>query len=388
MKLSISITSLLLLAFISVVLSLVSYRATEKQERVLLDNEEEWAHRRISLAEDHEQWMTQDEIFDLHKKGIKFIDVTNEWQELDVLPSTLTSDMLAIPSKPAHKKRVKSLISNIDQAEMKNFLVAFSGFHTRYFRSNAGTLSAAWLYDQCTMLIEKADEAKVNLTVREFDHSWKQPSIIVRMEPANITNNEQHGILVLSAHQDSINQWSPFLGRSPGADDDGSGTTTIFEALRILVREGFVPIKPIEFHFYAAEEGGLLGSQAVVATYKKAGTPVLGVYHADMTGYPSKTPSIGLSTDYIDTGLMKFVKKLVEAYCDIPPIYTKCGYGCSDHASWTRAGYKAAFTFEGPFADHSPYIHTTNDDVSTVSFKHMAEFVKLAISFAVEMSHS
>ena len=73
------------------------------------------------------------------------------------------------------------------------------------------------------------------------------------------------------------------------------------------------------------QEGGLLGSQAVVAAYKKAGTAVVGVYHADMTGYPSKKPSIGLSTDYVDSGLMAFMKELVEAYCDEPVIYTKCG---------------------------------------------------------------
>lgn len=56
---------------------------------------------------------------------------------------------------------------------------------------------------------------------------------------------------------------------SPGADDDCSGTVSILEAFRVLASSGFIPVNgPVEFHWYAAEEGGLLGSQAV-ARYKK-----------------------------------------------------------------------------------------------------------------------
>ncbi|TPX45830.1 hypothetical protein SeLEV6574_g03613 [Synchytrium endobioticum] len=352
---------------------------------------DEWSRRLISVAEGHEEWMSMDQIFDLYKEGIRFIDVTNEWHQLDALVAPSAS---AIPAKPAHEKLVRFLNSKIDVTGMKTFLTAFSGFHTRYFKSNAGTLSAAWLYHQCKTIVDEADSSKVNMSIREFEHSWKQPSIIVRIERANNAaankkkDKYRQEIVVISAHQDSINAWNPLHGRAPGADDDGSGTTTIFETLRLLVRENFVPTKAIEFHFYSAEEGGLLGSQAVVAAYKKAGTAIMGVYHVDMTGYPAKKPSIGLSTDFVDGGMSGFVKMLVETYCDVPVVHTKCGYACSDHASWTKAGYRAAFTFEGPFDAHSPYIHTTKDDISTVSFTHMAQFVRVAIAFAVELSHS
>ena len=56
---------------------------------------------------------------------------------------------------------------------------------------------------------------------------------------------------------------------APGADDDGSGTVAILEALRVLARSGYTPRGgAVEFHWYAAEEGGNLGSQAV-ARYKR-----------------------------------------------------------------------------------------------------------------------
>lgn len=55
-----------------------------------------------------------------------------------------------------------------------------------------------------------------------------------------------------------------------GADDDGSGTTTVMEVLHILTQAGYVPQSHnVEFHFYSAEEGGMLGSQAIVNDYQK-----------------------------------------------------------------------------------------------------------------------
>jgi leucyl aminopeptidase len=74
-----------------------------------------------------------------------------------------------------------------------------------------------------------------------------------------------------------IKKWNPWWGTSPGADDNGSGSVTIFESLRVLVSSGFLPKKPLEFHWYAAEEGGLLGSQKVVAKYKEDGIDVFGM---------------------------------------------------------------------------------------------------------------
>lgn len=42
----------------------------------------------------------------------------------------------------------------------------------------------------------------------------------------------------IGAHQDSVNLLLPMFLRSPGADDDGSGTVTILEAFRVLVASG------------------------------------------------------------------------------------------------------------------------------------------------------
>ena len=72
--------------------------------------------------------------------------------------------------------------------------------------------------------------------------------------------------IIIGSHLDSANYESPLLPE-PGVDDGGSGTVTILGAFRALVQAGFRPKVPVEFHWYAGEEGGLLGSQDIVSEY-------------------------------------------------------------------------------------------------------------------------
>ena len=75
-----------------------------------------------------------------------------------------------------------------------------------------------------------------------------------------------------------MNQYWPDEGRSPGADDDASGTVTILEAFRSLVSANWSPVgRAVEFHWYAAEEGGLLGSQEVARHYASNNYTIVGM---------------------------------------------------------------------------------------------------------------
>jgi bacterial leucyl aminopeptidase len=116
-------------------------------------------------------------------------------------------------------------------------------------------------------------------------------------------------------------------GRAPGADDDGSGTVTILEAMRVLLTDsritnGQMP-NTLEFHWYSAEEGGLLGSQAIFSQYKRDGRDVKAMLQQDMTGYidgtlkKGKKESIGIITDYVDSSLTAFLRRVVKAVSSI-----------------------------------------------------------------------
>lgn len=274
--------------------------------------------RLISTSETAEAWMTENQIFSLYRENIKFIDVTDA-QDVNSIERP-KHPKRQFPSIPSQEHVVAPIISLINLNRTQAFLEHFSSFHTRYYKSKSGLEASLWLHSHLESL---SDASGYSVTL--FDHSWAQKSVIARIE------GESDEIVVLSAHLDSVNQWNPWLGRSPGADDDGSGTATVVEALTLLVGSGFVPKRTLEFHFYSGEEGGLRGSQDIVKAYVEDKKDVYGVYHNDMTGYlePDSEPVVGLVTDYTSDKLTSSLEMIVTTYSGIGFELTECGYACS-----------------------------------------------------------
>jgi len=237
---------------------------------------------------------------------------------------------------------------------------------------------------QVKEVVAQSNSANLAVTVSQFNHTWGQSSVIARVEGLN--GNQE--TVILGAHQDSINQQDRMNGRAPGADDDGSGVVTILETLRVLLVSGYQPLRPLEFHFYSAEEVGLLGSQAIAQQYQDSNRVVAGMFQLDMTGYPNPGhPDIGILTDNVDASLTNLLRGLVTSYSTLISSDFECGYGCSDHASWNDAGYPVALPFEMSQMPDFTRIHTPNDKIETVDYDHALQFVYLALGFAVEMSH-
>lgn len=329
--------------------------------------------RLIETGPETREWLSEAQVLQKIRNRERFIDVTDSLSyESEIYPDVVSA--VAIPGVLSQQSVVKPMFRNISQEGMKDFLRKFTAFHTRYYRSETGVESTRWLLASLKEIAEsRADKDNVDVSINTFQHDgFNQPSIIVRI--AAKKNTAQDGpqkpiqpdakdVVIIGCHIDSVNGWNPWFGRSPGADDNGSGTTTAREAFRILMASGFVPKHPIEFHFNAAEEGGLLGSQAIAAQYKKEGRPVLGMMQMDMSGYDSATGSdkrevIGVGTDFVDDQLSQFLRKVIDEYCQVKWVETRCGYGCSDHASWYKQGYRTTFPFEAPFESHNSAIHT------------------------------
>lgn len=204
----------------------------------------------------------------------------------------------------------------------------FSSFYTRYYKSSTGRESSEWLLSKVTDTVAASGALKYGASVRHFNHPWGQNSVIATLP------GRTNKTVVIGAHQDSINLLLPSLFAAPGADDDGSGTVTILEALRVILeREEVVKGEmenTLEFQWYSAEEGGLLGSQAIFSSYKKEGRDVAAMLQQDMTGYVQNTldageqESVGVITDYVDPDLTDFIKKVVTQVCSL--LIPSCGH--------------------------------------------------------------
>lgn len=343
----------------------------------------------IELAPGDTRWVTEDEKWELRRAGKRFFDITDH-PDLGILSARDTTAKKAVfPKKPTYQKELKPLLGKLDKKQMEDHLTTFTSFHTRYYKSDYGRQSSEWLLSQVRDTIKQAGADK-KVKAEHFKHPWGQNSIIATIP------GKTNQTVVIGAHQDSINLWLPSVLAAPGADDDGSGTVTILEAFRILLQSKDVlegkNENTLEFHWYSAEEGGLLGSQAIFASYEKQRRDVKAMLQQDMTGFITRTlqagkeESVGVIVDFVDPNLTDFIKKIITEYCSIPFVETKCGYACSDHASASKAGYPSAFVIESAFEYSDNHIHTTDDLIKYLSFDHMLQHARLTLAFAYELA--
>ncbi|KAG2339020.1 Zn-dependent exopeptidase [Suillus weaverae] len=339
-------------------------------------------------------WMTEGDKLRLRQQRLGFIDLTDHQDLHACHVSAESSPRIAWP-KLQYQEKVTSVTKLLSKDEMKSNLGNLTSFHNRYYRSEFGVKSSRWLYNQILGIISAAPPG-VRLSVETFTHTFPQPSIIARFEPFFGRSSPNPTIalprIIVGAHQDSANYRFPLLP-APGADDDGSGTVSILEAFRALVQSGFVPERPVEFHWYAGEEGGLLGSQEVVSEYKQFKKEVGAMIQFDMTAYVPKgeVPVVTFITTDVDSNLTNWTMTLAEEYSMSVVGGAKLFAGAgSDHMSWYRAGSPAIFATEGdPFRTFNPYIHTSEDRMDLAdgefSFEHALEFAKVAVGFVVEL---
>ena len=171
------------------------------------------------------------------------------------------------------------------------------------------------MYQQVNNTVSESGASNYGAHVEVFPHPWGQASVIATIP------GKSNKTVIIGAHQDSINLFLPSILAAPGADDDGSGSVTILEALRVLLSSSDIiegkAANTIEFHWYSAEEGGLLGSQAIFSSYEKEGRDIKAMLQQDMTGYVQKTieagepESVGVITDFVDAGLTDFIKEVI-----------------------------------------------------------------------------
>lgn len=278
---------------------------------------------------------------------------------------------------------VVPLVAQVQEPSIRTMIEKLSNFNTRFYKSETGIKSSEFIRDTWASFSKHRNDAKVEL----YKHAnWPQASIVMTIEGSE--NPDE--IVIVGGHADSIAGMFGGSGRAPGADDNASGIATITEVIRILMANNFKPKRTVQFMGYAAEEVGLLGSKEIANSYKNKSRKVVGVMQLDMTlNKGTADKDIVMMADYTNAAQNEFLGKLIDEYVKVPWGYSRCGYGCSDHASWTAAGYPASIPFESTMEDINKKIHTANDTLQNAGgdAKHAAKFAKLATAFVVELAN-
>ena len=284
------------------------------------------------------------------------------------------------PRELIHGAAVQKALLKVRKSRFIAELKGLVAFPNRSAKTDNGREAAEWILNRFRQIAQDNIELTYSFEKILTGSFYKQPSVLVKIHG----RDSKKGAIVMGAHMDT------FPRNRPGADDDGSGVAALIETFSAVVRTQQDFERDLYFIAYAAEELGLVGSNKVATQFQNQQIPVEAVLQLDMIGYrPNNDPfDIYFVTDYVDEKLTEFTINLATEYVGIPTNKIgkfRCGYGCSDHASWTRKGFSSATPFETNMRQMNRSIHTSRDTMDRLDMDHAMKYVKLGVSFMVEL---
>jgi leucyl aminopeptidase len=242
--------------------------------------------------------------------GSHFFDITEFNAEVKVVKVPAP-----YPTKFKYEEKIRPLFSKLSWDNIRKNLEQYATYYTRFSETVTGTQASEWLLAQVQDVVLKSK--KQGVTAKAFPHAlWPQNSIVVTVP------GRSDRTVIVGAHLDSVNSANRTTARAPGVDDNASGSFLLLESLRVLLSDkGFGPNKlqnTIEFHWYAAEEGGLRGSQDIFTQYSNARRDVWAMLNQDMVGYTKATldagkpESFGLITDNTNPELNEYIGRVID----------------------------------------------------------------------------
>jgi aminopeptidase YwaD len=197
-------------------------------------------------------------------------------------------------------------------------------------------------------------------------------------------------IIVLGAHFDHLgtadNEGPPFQRSDRprdddkiwnGADDNGSGTTTLLGLVKAFGEGGLQPKRSILFIAFSGEEGGLVGSYHYVAHPVAPIARHVFMLNLDMVG---RNPDKAMKIDGVGSAegpaLRRVVEEAVAATglkATVNDKVTVMG-GDSDHTPFRRKGVPFIFFFSGFHADY----HKVTDHAEKLAYGNMVKVAKTA----------
>lgn len=219
----------------------------------------------------------------------------------------------------------------VDAAKHYGLLVTTGGWTGKDRPSASNRLPQLFVahnhYDLLYRLASRPSPATTRVEL-EVHNEFIPGPLAVNNTVGEIKGSEKpDGFVIVGAHLDS---WD--LGQ--GATDNGTGSVTVLEAARILVKNGIKPKRTIRFVLFTGEEQGLHGSKAYTERHKDELERVSACFVHDtgtgkIVGIDSKHRPI---LQPILTKELASLKDLGLANFDSAFI------GGSDHASFDRAG--------------------------------------------------
>jgi Zn-dependent M28 family amino/carboxypeptidase len=182
--------------------------------------------------------------------------------------ATATSSFAADPApRPAHPL-LRTIAAEVKEGELRAVLAKLVGFGTRHTLSDTVSdtrgIGAArrWVQSRFTE-ISKSCGGCLQIETPEQTVTGNRvptPTKIVNVLAIQRGTTDPDRVIIIAGHLDSrVADVMDATSDAPGADDDGSGTTAVIEAARVLSKHKFPAT--LVYAVLSGEEQGLLGGK-------------------------------------------------------------------------------------------------------------------------------
>ncbi|MEV6599779.1 M28 family peptidase [Actinoplanes sp. NPDC051346] len=316
------------------------WQAGEIYYHALLRKTSGWTYSQVRKA-------TLDATRELHPNGcVEFDAVKAAWDAVSVpsrndptctpptnpapKPTPSASTPAPKPSTPTTTGDESVAAPDVDGAKVEAHLREFA----RIAEDNGGNRAhgTAGYKASLDYVKQKLDAAGYTTRIHQFTSGGKTGFNLIADLPDRGDPNQ---VVMLGAHLDSVDE-------GPGINDNGSGSAGVLEVALTYAASGAKGDKAIRFGWWGAEEEGLVGSKAYVASLSAAEKAKVTAYlNFDMIGSPNPGYFV-----YNDDAKGGFITEAFEEGFAAESIESE-GVGLrgrSDHASFMAAGIPSGGT--------------------------------------------
>jgi hypothetical protein len=301
-------------------------------------------------------------------------------QPVDALPPTRvrgrhrvvfdTATRVARSTAPTANPAIQQLVDRILLATYKADLTSLVAFNTR--NSMTPQYAAA-----CDFVDRKLAALGYATSRQSIDVNGSESQNVVAIRSG--TGPASRGVVLVSAHLDSINLEGTATSPAPGADDDGSGSAGVIEIARAL--KDLQGKHDLRFVLFGGEEEGLFGSKQFVAALTPAARKkIRAVVHMDMIGsLNSPSPTVLLEGAALSRAVIDGLSAAAATYTRLA-VQTSLNPFNSDHVPFIRKGVPAVLTIEGT-DDANHEIHSARDTLDRINFDLALDFLRMNTAF-------
>jgi hypothetical protein len=190
------------------------------------------------------------------------------------------------------------------------------------------------------------------------------------------------GIVLVTAHLDSVNHEGNASSPAPGADDDGSGSAGVIAIARAL--KDYPGTHDLCLVLFGGEEQGLFGSKQFVASLAPADRArVKAVVNMDMIGtLNTPAPTVLLEGAELSQSVIDGLAAAAATYTELS-VQTSLNPFNSDHVPFIENGMPAVLTIEGTDSANDE-IHTARDTLDHINFDLALEILRMNTAFIAE----